>query len=179
MKKILSLILVVVLLAAGCAFAESYSYPEPVLFDTDMADSMDFQLEEWKESSKSRAALTTLIMADLILAGASEEFDFATALVERESYVAHATCDENSGADFDDSLIVIFRGEDRDLAVLYTPDFWGNMYVIIEPSAIHIEPDNIEKIIAAAARYREQSVVEYYPNELDYILEAMDALGVS
>ena len=155
MKKILCMILMVTMLLASCAFAETTS--EDIKdFEPRLTNAIGRDTDGWYETSQARAMLTVLMMSDLVLEGLSDEFDFASSLIT-------ATYVGRSGS----QLLIIFPGEDSLLAALYDPDMGHCAYGFTSATDSQI----VEMVL-------ESSCTDgYFENNLSDILAAAQELS--
>lgn len=155
MKKILCMILMVTVLLASCAFAETTS--EDIKdFEPRLTNVIGRDTDGWYATSQSRAMLTVLMMSDLVLEGVSDDFDFASSLIT-------ATYVGRSG----DQLLIVFPGEDSLLAALYDPSLGECAYGFTTATDTQI----VEMVL-------ESSCTDgYYENNLTDILAAAQELS--
>ena len=159
MKKILSLILMLSLLLAGCAFAQSDA-DESVSFDPQLANALAWDAETWFSTSVNRALLTMLAMCDIVLQDLDDDFDFATALTA-SSYVGRN----------DSELIVLYPSDGCCMIVTYQPDSGEANFCFTEPGSSAEIERTLDDMCADGYNVNDQDDILSIVTELQSILE--------
>lgn len=105
MKKILSMILLMALLTAGCACAEVMEMHGAMLFNIDIPQ---IPSKVWMQDSESRALLSVLVLNEM-----KDKIS--------EYYETNLTFDESCIGRAGDDFIIVYCGEERDLVMIFIP----------------------------------------------------------
>ena len=154
MKRLLSVLLAMVMLAGFCACAHAVA-DDPVVFEPKLAPIMGFSTSEWMSTSRNRAMLTVLLCMDFIMEYNGDEANHPD--LTQASYI---------GVIGGDSIVLNMHSANRDLMIMYMPSAGTAAYTLSDPYS--------DTVIEGALQQSTNG--NYYKNDLSDIVAVAQEL---